>query len=213
MNDPAPITTDPYDTLATLPDIKMVFEIGCDWMHETTPILRRIYPDATLHCFDPLLDNLARVRETKAEARLNAKFHDFALGNGIGWMDLWIASNGGLSSSLKHPVAIGLNADNIVNWREQPAEVFCTTLDCFCSGHGVRNIDLIHMDVQSGEDLVIKGGTEMLKRTRYIFTEHNTDSLYHDEPTFHGILALLPGWTAMHVWPYDALFRNDNLCQ
>lgn len=205
------MSADPYDTLAALSDIRMVFEIGCDYMHWTTPTLRRIYPTATLHCFDTLPDNADRVRDTDAVSRLDAVFHNIAIGDKSGDTRLWVASNEGASSSLKRPVATGDHPEHVVNWLSEPITVPCMTLDDFCSEHNIKHVDLIHMDVQSGEDLVIKGATEMLKRTRYIFTEHNTGQCYHGEPAFIGISALLTGWTALRVWPYDALFRNDNI--
>lgn len=207
------MSTDPYDTLAALPNIKMVFEIGCDYMHWTTPTIRRIYPDATIHCFDPVPENLMRVRANDAEKLLTATFHNFAIADTTGLKHLWLASNDGASSSLKRPVVTGIHPEHVVNFESEAITVRCITLDEFCYLRDIKSIDLIHMDVQSGEDLVIKGATEMLKHTRYIFTEHNTGQCYNDEPAFSGISALLPGWIAIHCWPYDALFRNDNLCQ
>lgn len=207
------MSTDPYDTLAVLPEIRMVFEVGCDYMHETTPILRRIYPDATLHCFDPAPPHAAAVSATQAESRLNATFHNIGLADTSGIYPFWLSSGGCFASSLKRPVATGPHPENVINWSADPSYVFCMKLDDFCAKWNIKSIDLLHMDVQSGEPLVIAGGSHMLKHTRYIFTEHNTDRCYIDEPALSGILALLPGWTAMHVWPYDALLCNDDLCQ
>lgn len=201
------IESDILEVLATIPDIRMVFEVGCDCMVYTTPTLRRLFPAATLHCFDPLPSNQAIVKALDAEAALNAHFYPLALIDDIGICPFWPSTNRGYSSSVKEPVIVG-DIGNAVSW-SSPIRVPCVTLDAFCHQRAIPSIDLLHMDVQSGEAMLLKGAKQMLPHIRYIFTEHNTTGSYKDEPGLQGIMALLPGWSAVHVWPYDALLRND----
>ena len=74
------------------------------------------------------------------------------------------------------------------------------------------------MDVQGAEGDVIEGGREILKRTRYLYTEYSDKELYEGELTLQQILSTLPGeWKVLKKYERrndgDVLLRNLNFQQ
>jgi hypothetical protein len=66
------------------------------------------------------------------------------------------------------------------------------------------------MDVQGAEDLVIKGGRELLRRTKFIYTEYNNSEMYEGQLNLDGILDLLgDSWELIEVFDNDILLKNN----
>jgi len=73
----------------------------------------------------------------------------------------------------------------------------------------VHEIDLIWADVQGAEAAMIRGATNTLKRTRWLYTEFYDEPMYEGQPSLQEITALLPGWELVAIYAgYNALFRN-----
>lgn len=208
---------DAIEGLKQFGPMNTIFEIGCDALEETTPLLRESFPMADMFCFDADPRNGERVSKSGADRMLGVSFFQMAVCDKHGKADFYLSTKGepdekdwALSSSLKRPKAF--DGGGWLKWKEEPVEVFTTTLDDFCeTSHGISGIDLLWIDVQSGEDLVLKGAKEMLTKTRVIFIEHCTSGDYCDEPGIDGIMALLPGWTIYKMLPYDAVLLNAEL--
>ena len=67
---------------------------------------------------------------------------------------------------------------------------------------------LIWADVQGAQRKVIAGAREVLKRTDYLYIECHRQPLYEGEPTASELRDLLPGWSVLHQWDDDILFRR-----
>ena len=50
-----------------------------------------------------------------------------------------------------------------------------------------------------------------LQRTRYLYTEYSGDELYEGQATLAEILALLPDFRVLELWPEDVLLENRSL--
>lgn len=85
------------------------------------------------------------------------------------------------------------------------------TLDSFCKERKIEEVDLIAADIQGAEPLMIKGGQETLKRTKFISIELMGDKRYEDMITEkEEILSLLPeGWTYVCRLCADVVFENQ----
>jgi hypothetical protein len=86
-----------------------------------------------------------------------------------------------------------------------------TTLDTFCQQLGVGMIDFIWADIQGAEGEMIRGGRQVLARTRYLYTEYSDDELYEGQITLKDILQLLPDFRVLELWPEDVLLANQKL--
>lgn len=70
-------------------------------------------------------------------------------------------------------------------------------------------IDLIWADVQGAEALMIRGATETLRRTHWLYTEFSDRPMYAGQPDRQEILSLLPGWHLDSVHGHNLLLVND----
>lgn len=94
---------------------------------------------------------------------------------------------------------------------EKEIEVDVVTLDFICQCKGVEHIDFIWSDLQGGEDLFIEGAKEILKNTRYLYTEYYDLEMYEGQISLETILKLLQGWSIVFVDGNNVLLKND-LC-
>lgn len=206
-----------YPELIYLPDIKMIFEIGCDDLTVTAPDLRSAYPDAVYFAFDPDPRNIEKIRISGADKTLNIQFFPVAFSDKRSISDFYLSTSGkdgiddwAYSSSLNKPTEYHVQGNQI--WfKEQPIPVQCETLDDFCLEHNVESIDLLHIDVQAAEKSVLLGASRMITRTRFIFMEVNTGGVYCDESSLEDRMKLLPGWELIKHYPYDVLLENRNI--
>mgnify|MGYP001596600857 CR=1 FL=1 len=81
-------------------------------------------------------------------------------------------------------------------WVSFPADreytVQTVTLDTWLDEHfDLRVIDFIWCDTQGGEGLVVRGGVEMLRKTRWFYCETYANPLYEGQPTTKDFLALI----------------------
>lgn len=195
--------------------LSMIFDVGCDDFSFSTKELRQAFPDATIHAFEPDPRHIASIKDGKKDEALNIKFHPFALAEICRTRKFWQSTSDDptrpewpYSGSIKEPRTLDHKAGDFFHFKPEPMDVWCETLDMFCATSHIEKIDLLHMDVQGGEDLVLKGAVKMLPHIRYIYAEHNTGGIYKDAPGLEGLKALLPGWDLAETFAYDALFKN-----
>lgn len=88
------------------------------------------------------------------------------------------------------------------------------TLDDWATLHGLTTIDFIWMDVQGAEHRVFRGGSEVLRRTRYLYTEYSDVELYDGQLGLVELLQeFLPGWRVLARFPNDVLLQNYTLAR
>ncbi len=120
-----------------------------------------------------------------------------------GWGREWT-----FSSSIKEPLN-HLQRYPVTFGESVPVQMI--TLDSFCERHGIGVIDFILADIQGAEAEMIRGGRAALARTRYLFTEYSDDQMYRDQPSLSEILAMLPTYRVVELWPDDVLLENQAL--
>jgi FkbM family methyltransferase len=141
--------------------------------------IRRILPDAVLHCFEPLPEPFEKLC---ASFREDARFHatGVALGAVRGTAQFNANESSGSSSLL--PMA-NLHREAYPHTRHSTnIDVVCTTLDEHFQGFDLDPGVLLKLDVQGGEQLVLAGGTLTLRRVQVIFAELSFFELYEGQP-------------------------------
>lgn len=69
-------------------------------------------------------------------------------------------------------------------------------------------IDFIWCDVNGSEGDVIKGATETLKRTRYLYVEFSDKELYEGQLNKEQLMEMLPDWGLLGIYNYKGNFGN-----
>jgi len=192
------------------PENKTFFEIGAHIGSDTVNLAR--VPGVTVHAFEPDPRN-------DLPALPNVIFNRVAVSAQTGKASFVPSSKRGdwdwtCSGSLRAP------KEHLTSWPTvtfgEPITVPTITLDDYCREHDIGVIDFIWADVQGAEVDMIAGGTEALKRTRYLYTEFSEKELYAGQINLDGILARLPGWRVVEVFPSpedyaDVLLENTSL--
>jgi autotransporter strand-loop-strand O-heptosyltransferase len=203
-------------------NINVVLEIGSHFGTDTIE-LKKILPKSTIFCFEPDPRNIKITKEIWGDETVGELF-EVAVSNFNGktklnlssgdcsfWTDNKLISKNdwSASNSIKKPIK-HLEHHPWVKFNEE-IEVDCIKLDDFNPLSG-KIIDFIWMDVQGAEDLVIEGSRELLKRTKFLYTEYNNEELYENQLDINGILNLLgEDWQLIEIFDNDILLKNKNM--
>jgi FkbM family methyltransferase len=140
---------------------------------------RALLPDAALYCFEPLPGPYARLCERFADdSRFKAA--RLALSRERGTAVFHENASSGSSSLL--PMAELHREAYPFTRGSTTVEVECSTLDDCFRGIDLEANVLLKMDVQGGEQMVLDGGPETLRRTMVVFSELSFFELYHGQP-------------------------------
>ena len=218
-----------FDKLApfteAMGEVRTIVEVGCHRMQDTARMLKQ-WPDAKIICLEPDPRALAFIKRHGVLERLRGRdgftvphLSPFAAGAHRGMGMLKLSTNFSddpdkeweQSSSLRLPNQFGNREDLgdnpcVFDGYSYIVQIF--PLDEHYLIQSWSIVDLLWIDSQGFEDEVLKGATETLKRTRFIFMEHNTDGVYENAPCLADLLALLPGWEVIATLPYDVLLKN-----
>jgi FkbM family methyltransferase len=148
LRDYAPETTRYID--ARLPANGTLFDVGGN-VGLVSFMMATRRPDARIHAFEPNPVNVAAWRRNHAlnrssRVRLTAK----GLSDGEREMRFRVPSDSGSGM-------LDAGGDQVVA---------VTTLDAYCSEHGVDHIDVLKLDVQGHEPAVLRGAARMLGEGR-----------------------------------------------
>lgn len=174
----------------------IIFEIGTNDGTDTINFFKE-FEDPILHCFEPDPETFRRFLEKTKPFRKSIRSMCSAVSDKTGTSDFIISSNAGLSSSLKKPIMhIPIHRDvNFINTKI----VRTITLDEYAEKNNISYCDLVWMDVQGAEDLVIKGGQNFFRNTKYVYTEFSNVELYEGALGKYEIEKLLPNFEIVRV--------------
>ena len=174
----------------------VIFEIGTNDGTDTINFFSE-FKSPTLHCFEPDPDTFKRFLEKTKPFEKSIYSTCSAVSDKTGTSNFTISSNNGLSSSLKKPVLhipihrqVQFVGTKVVN---------TITLDEYAEKNNISYCDLVWMDVQGAEDLVIKGGQNFFRNTKYVYTEFSNVELYEGALGKHEIEKLLPDFEIVKV--------------
>jgi hypothetical protein len=111
-----------------------------------------------------------------------------------------------LSGSIKNPK----EHLNLHPWCkfDNTIEVPTIKLDDWAKKNEVEAVDFIWMDVQGAERDVLRGGQELLQRTRFLYTEYSERELYEGQPNMITILSELRGFRISKRYENDLLLER-----
>lgn len=163
-----------------LNSVKTILDIG-SWHLKQTIEMAIIFPEATIHAFEPNPETYKTCIDTRQNLPENIKnrifIHHVALSNVIGQVDFFPldksktnSSNEGIASL--NPLKQGMDGSLLGDkWVQKKITVNCDTLDNWCNLNNIKNVDLIWMDVQGAELRVLNGAKQTLKNVKAICTE------------------------------------------
>jgi FkbM family methyltransferase len=165
-----------------LDDSKTILDIG-SWHLEQSLEFHSIFPSAQIHAFEPVPQSYINCKN-KASFYKNINVYNLALTDFIGEasffevdVDKSSTPNVGASSLFKFKDGMNGSFFN-QNWIQKEIKVQANTLDNWCKQNVIDKIDIIWIDVQGAELNVFKGGENILKNTKVIFTEVGLKAYY-----------------------------------
>lgn len=120
-------------------------------------------PGRKIYCFEPLADNVRLIRLNCPSANVRHA----AVGSAPGQLTLRVDPDNIMASSIPNP------------WVTKEVTFEVTTLDRFAEEETVESIALLKIDAEVMEDEILRGASDVLKRTRNIVLETH-GRLKHD---------------------------------
>jgi len=77
------------------------------------------------------------------------------------------------------------------------------TLDQYCKENKIESIDFLYMDTQGAESLIFEGAKNILKKTRFIYTEYSNDEMYEGQKPLTELLKQLETFFVLDDWPIE----------
>lgn len=219
-------------------DDATVLEVGSSDCEDTGRFLEA-FPKGRVVCFEPDERPLARYRRHVPETETRVTMVPLVVGDVDGPVP-WYACHGDIpaESVPHHPWA----PEVIHDWDmsgstlrptghltqspwvtfDEAVEKPGIRLDTYALQHQLGPVDFIWADVQGAEHKLIAGATEVLKRTRFLFTEfydpqlcgniHRLPEHYAEQRNLGSLMALLLGWTIRGFYlGHNVLLENRNL--
>ena len=198
-----------------------ILEIGCNDGTETNRFLDLFGKDCRVYAFEPDPRAIKRFRQRVTDRR--ATLFELAIADRDGIAEFFVSDGKptapgyeslrpegwDLSGSIRKP------KEHLVQhpWCRFDEKITIQTqsLDNWSRLQNVKAIDFIWVDVQGAEADLIRGATESLKQTRYVYTEYSNKQLYEGQLNLRQLLKLLPDFEVVHRYVGDVLLRNKKL--
>jgi FkbM family methyltransferase len=135
------------------------FDVGANVGNYTQGLLS-VFPEATIHCFEPVQDTFFKLTQTLGSNK-NTMLNKAALGNERGTAMIYHYNNSAQNNehgSLHRGVITDLHFQkNVV-----AEEISILTVDDYCLEKGIHNIDFLKIDTEGNEYSVLQGAKNML---------------------------------------------------
>jgi FkbM family methyltransferase len=169
-------------------EVRMVFDVGAN-VGQTARVYRDLFPGALIHSFEPYEESYRALAEAcRGCARLRP--HQLAIADVTGSRPFFSDTRDSRWDTL-----VG-EAGGVTGFT-RPTEVRTTTLDDFCAAEGVREIQVLKMDIQGAELMALRGAVGLLgaQAIDLIYTEVLfTDSLGDQVARFDDLWRFLKGY-------------------
>lgn len=189
----------------------IVFELGAHIGNDTKKLLK-IFNNPIFYCFECDPRNIKKLKQinsiniVKKAVSNNNTVATFYQSNGT---PKHHSRNNTASSSLHKPTG-HLKQWSWVNF-DKRIQVEVCTLDSFCKNNNINKIDFIWADIQGAEYNMILGAQDILKKTKYLYTEYSNKELYAGQKSLNQLKAALPGkWAIVNDFISDVLFVNED---
>lgn len=168
-----------------LDSVEKILDIG-SWHLKQSIEFMDLFPDANVFAFEANPSNYQNCKNTHNNLsgfyKKNLKVYDTALNDKPGKINFYpvVGDNPGASSKYKFMDGLTQEYWN-ATWNQTKIEVDATTLDLWCAENKIDNVDIIWIDVQGAELDVFRGGKEVLKDVKCIFTEVGLKPYYEGQ--------------------------------
>lgn len=164
-----------------LPDAPVIIEAGAHVGIDTLE-MSRVWPKGSIHAFEPVPDIFAKLAENTKGLR-NVKLYPCALGAATGTARIFVSggTSDGSSSLLEPKEHLTEHPEVHFNSR---IEIPVMTLDDWSEKYGVRNADLLWLDMQGNELAAMKAGERILGTVRAIHIEVSLKEVYRGVPLY-----------------------------
>lgn len=186
-----------------LPGCSTVLDIGSfngKDAHELSYVL-----DSDVHCFEPDKDNFQKIKDLQNNRLI---LWPYALGAWHGKAPFVKSKNHPASHSMRAPLR-HKDIFPAIKFSRTSNMVNCTTLDAWHKAvlKG-EPIDLIWLDVNGSESDVIKGGTQALKVTKYLYIEFEEVELFKGAMNREKTLLRLPEFELVSEHNFGGNYGN-----
>lgn len=162
--------------------VRTVFDVGAN-EGQTARAVRRAFPGATVHAFEPVAATFARLQRTHgADPRITLNQAAVSSTPGIVHIQAQL--------QLSHLVPASAAGNPGVE------RVAAVTLDSYCQQHGITHIDLLKTDTEGHDLEVLQGAGQLLAAGQidWVFVEVTFDR--HDDT--HSKFTEIQEWLASH---------------
>ncbi len=198
------------DRRLTRTRITTVFDVGAN-KGQTASVLRRWYPRAIIHCFEPAPATFTLLQLNLSQLG-GIRVYPLGLSNRVGEIPLVIESDNTRSHVSK--TASDTGAGTVMIQLE--------TLDTFCDRHAIASIDYLKIDTEGHDLAVLEGAATLLQESRIAIVEveasMNPDNRFHVSAEALTQTLVTRGYRLFGVyeqtleWPTaDAYLRRANL--
>ena len=189
-------------------DVRTIFDVGAN-NGSTVEQYRRIFPDATVYCFEPIPALAERIRGRFAQDE-RVRVFPVALAEAQGHRQFNVNENIDTSSLLGSAPGIP-SAYQSIQKAVQVIEVESATIDSACASGAISQIDILKMDIQGGELLALRGASGMLARAsiQLIYTEVWFLPFYEQQALFGELCRFLAGFDYTLHAIYNAGFSGS----
>ena len=191
----------------------VVFDVGAH-DGETAIRLRRLFPTARIHCFEPFPDSFNLLEHaTRADRR--TAIHRLGLSDAAGTATMNLNASTATNSLLRtDPRASETWGDGLVD-TVGAIEITTTTLDDFCDDRGIGHVDLLKIDTQGSEFAVLGGASRLLSRqgVNVLVFEMITASTYAGQRAPSEYFALLESRGYAFSGVFSPIYRSGVLAQ
>jgi len=135
----------------------IVFDVGAN-IGEWTQTVLRLYPDATVHCFEPCQDTFLTLKTNNFPG--SVILNNFGLGSKKETKDLYISDHDSTINS------VYLRKDLSEKNDYKKEKISLDSLDDYCAAAGLDKIDFLKIDVEGNEFEVLLGAKRMLAENK-----------------------------------------------
>lgn len=190
-----------------LPANPVILEAGGHHGEDTNK-LKLLWPKATIHVFEPLPSSYEKLVQNTQ--KLKSVFcYPYALSSHTGVTHFYFDFLNDGASSIGAPVDF-----NEREFKKEPLEVSCITLNEWAKRHGVSKIDFMWLDMEGHELYMLKNASTLLSSVKAIYTEFFKIPVRSDTALYTDLKQFLEsqGFTEIHRIEYgfagDALFMR-----
>lgn len=199
-----------------LPNNPVILEAGAHY-GEHTKKMKNLWPQATMHTFEPLDSSFSRLLEI-AKNEDNVFCYNYALSSYTGKTNFYINPGNDGASSIGAPVDFNKN-----EFLTTPIEVECTTISQWADEYEIKAIDFMWLDMEGHELKALMNAGVLLNSVKAIYTEidfikvRDGSCLYFDLKSFlekngfHEVWKRSWGALGNPLFQGDALFIKKNI--